>query len=188
MRTLSLAVALLTAASVATAQDRAAGQFEIRPFVGTNVPLGNQRDVVKDAPMFGAQFAYEYWTNLHFVGSLGWVPAKDRYQVRDNGVDIFQYDAGVEYGLVKPQKEGWELKPFLGAGLGVRTFAFADAALKDRSCAAGYGALGTEFQWGATALRLEARDMVHCYRSPLAGVKSKTRQDLGLSLGVAFHF
>jgi hypothetical protein len=192
MRTLSLAVALLTAASMATAQSPAddpyAPRFEIRPFAGTNVPIGNQRDVLKDAPLFGGQVAYQYWPNLHFLGSVGWAPAKSRYEVRDDGVSIFQYDVGLEYGMVQPQKEGWLLKPFLGLGAGARTYAYADGALKDQTCAAGYGALGTEFHFGATALRLEARDVVYCFKSPLAGVSSKTRQDLGLSFGVAFHF
>jgi hypothetical protein len=191
MRKLSLAIALLTAASAAAAQssyDETIAKVEIRPFAGAYVPTGDQRDVMKDAPMFGAQLAYQYWPNLHFLGTLGWAPAKDRFNVADDGVNIFQYDVGLEYGLVKPQKEGWELKPFLGLGAGGRTYQFADGALNDRSCSAGYGALGTEFQFGATALRLEARDYLHCFKSPLADGRSRTRNDLGLSVGVAFHF
>ncbi len=72
------------------------------------------------------------------------------------------------------------------ASLG-RTYAFQELGLTDKTCFAGYGALGTEFQIARTALRLEARDNVFCYRSPVPGVSSKTRNDIGLSLGVAYH-
>jgi hypothetical protein len=47
--------------------------------------------------------------------------------------------------------------------------------------------VGTEFQIARTALRLEARDNVFRYRSPISGVSSKTRNDVGLSFGVAYH-
>jgi hypothetical protein len=59
--------------------------------------------------------------------------------------------------------------------------------LKDRTCGSGYGALGTEFQRDRLALRAEARDYVCCFKAPVTGVKSKTRNDVGLSLGFAYH-
>ena len=62
------------------------------------------------------------------------------------------------------------------------------AALADRSCVSGYGSTGIEFQAGRTAARIEARDNVFCYRSPLAGVKSATRNDVNFSFGLAYHF
>ena len=42
-------------------------------------------------------------------------------------------------------------------------------------------------QLARTALRPEARDNVFCFRSPVSGVGSKTRNDVGLSLGIAYH-
>ena len=50
----------------------------------------------------------------------------------------------------------------------------------------GYGSLGTELQTGAVALRVEARDYMSCFKSPVTGLHD-TRSDLGLSLGVAYH-
>ena len=44
-----------------------------------------------------------------------------------------------------------------------------------------------EFQLARTALRIEARDNVFCYKSPIAGVSSQTRSDIGLAFGVAYH-
>ena len=65
--------------------------------------------------------------------------------------------------------------------------AFQGIGLADKTCFAGYGAVGTEFQVARTALRVEARDNVFCHRSPVPGVSSETRNDVGLGLGVAYH-
>ena len=192
MRRISLAVALLTAATIAGAQAPtdapAATTFELRPFVGAYVPTGDQRNVMEDAPMVGGQLALQLAPTLHVVGSLGWVLGTSKFNVTDKNVQIFQYDAGVEYGILRTMRSGWDLKPYLGVGGGARTYAYGDGALSSRTCVAGYGAAGTEYQWGFTALRVEARDYVHCFKSPVAGVGSKTRNDLGFSLGVALHF
>ena len=192
MRKLTLAVTLLAAASVAAAQDPASGssvpRFELRPFVGAYVPTGDQRDVMEDAPMIGGQLAYQFAPTLHVLGSLGWVLGTDKFRVADRGVQIFQYDVGVEYGVLRTLRGGWDLKPYLGLGAGGRTYAYGDDALSTGTCLAGYGAAGAEYQWGVTAVRVEARDYVHCFKSPIAGVGSKTRNDLGFSLGVALHF
>jgi hypothetical protein len=52
----------------------------------------------------------------------------------------------------------------------------------------GYGAIGTELQLGNSALRAEARDNVFCYKSPIRGMGSSTRNDVGVMLGIAYHF
>lgn len=161
---------------------------EVRPFVGAYVPTGTQRDLFKDAAMFGVQAAVEIRPTFHVLGSFAWVPAQNRYDVANNDVNVFQYDAGVEFDLVRPVGENWQFKPFLGLGAGGRTYAYKDDALSDKTCLSGYGAVGSEFQIGRTALRLEARDNVFCYRSPVPGGGSKTRNDVGLAAGLAYHF
>jgi hypothetical protein len=115
------------------------------------------------------------------------VPAQDKYAVAQDNVNIFQYNLGVELGFVQPLGASWEVRPFVGAGVGGRMYAYQATTLSNKTCAAGYGALGTEFQLARTALRLEARDNVFCFRSPIAGVSSKTRNDIGLAFGVAYH-
>jgi hypothetical protein len=55
--------------------------------------------------------------------------------------------------------------------------------VKTRTCSAGYGAVGTELEAGAVALRLEARDYLTCFESPVTG-DNRTRNDLGLALRV----
>jgi hypothetical protein len=159
---------------------------EVRPFVGVSVPTGAQRDLFKDAAMFGLQTALELRPTVHLVGTFGWVPGESKYTVAENNVQLFQYDIGAEVGLQR-MLGAWEFKPFIGVGGGARTYVYSASQLGNKTCSAGYGALGAELQMGRAALRLEGRDNVFCYRSPIAGVPSKTRNDIGLSLGLAYH-
>ena len=185
-RTAFAIAALLGAASLLPAQT-AKTRPEIRPFAGAIIPTGDQRTLFKSAPMFGLQTALELKPSLHLVGTFGWVPAQDKYAVAQDNVNNFQYNVGVELGFVQPLGGSWELRPFVGAGVGGRTYAYQAATLSNKTCAAGYGALGTEFQLARTALRLEARDNVFCFKSPIGGVSSKTRNDIGLAFGIAYH-
>lgn len=50
------------------------------------------------------------------------------------------------------------------------------------------GALGAEFQIRYASVRLEGRDSVSCFKSPLAGVDSKTPNGFRLAAGFAYHF
>ncbi|HJR64047.1 MAG TPA: hypothetical protein VJ803_10105 [Gemmatimonadaceae bacterium] len=187
MRRLVFATALLMCATTAAAQLTEGPAFEIRPYVGVSVPTGDQRDLFEDAALLGAQFAVQVKRDFHLVGSFGWIPGESKYAVRNQNVSILQYDVGAEVALVRPMGR-WEWKPFLGAGGGARTYLYHGRLLDDKTCFAGYGSLGMEFQLGRTAARMEARDNVFCFKSPIDGVASKTRNEIGLSLGVAFHF
>jgi hypothetical protein len=187
MRRIALAAALLVAGTTVLAAQSPKNRPEIRPFAGANIPTGNQRDLFLDAPLFGVQAALELKPTFHLLGSFGWVASQSHYPVVNNNVSIFQYDVGVEFDMVRPLGGNWEFKPFIGVGGGARTYSYKGVGLADKTCAAGYAALGTEFQIGPTALRFEARDNVFCYRSPVAGVASHTRNDVGLALGVAYH-
>lgn len=161
---------------------------EIRPFAGVSFPTGEHRNLFTNAGMLGAQVALELKPSLHVVGTFGWMPAQTRYPVANDNVNIFTYDVGLELGMVQPLGASWELRPFLGAGAGGRTYAYASSSLNDRTCTAGYVAAGTEFQIAPWAFRLEGRDNLFCFKAPLAGAASKTRNELGLRLGLAYHF
>lgn len=181
-----LTVALALGASAVAAQTTRV-KPEIRPFAGAVIPTGEMRKLFMDAPMAGISTAVELKPTFHVLATFAWIPAQNKYGVAQNNVNIFQYTAGAELGFVRPLAGNWELRPFAGIGVGGRTYAFQGAGLANKTCFAGYGALGTEFQIARTALRLEARDNVFCYRSPVPGVSSQTRNDVGLSLGVAYH-
>ena len=181
------ATALVTTAVVASAQDPAV-RPEIRPFVGMYIPTGDQRDLFDDAAILGLQAALELRPSFHLLGTFGWAPGQTKYAAAKNDVQIFQYDVGLELNMVRALGEAWLFKPFLGLGGGARTYLYQDDNLKNQTCAAAYGALGAEFEFARTAIRLEGRDNVFCFRSALPGITSKTRNDVGLSLGLAYHF
>ena len=185
-----VALALSTLASGMQAQDDADPGWkpELRPFIGASIPTGAHRHAIRSDLLFGLQVAAELRPRFHVVGSLAWNPARTRHATVNDEVQVLQYDAGVEFSRVDDLARGWQLRPFVGLGAGARSYLYAAGALNDRTCAVGYGAIGTELQIGETALRGEARDNVFCYESPLDGVRSRTRNDVGLSLGLSYHF
>ncbi|HET6797818.1 MAG TPA: outer membrane beta-barrel protein [Gemmatimonadales bacterium] len=188
MRTMLLATtALIAGATVLSAQAPRA-KPEIRPFVGASIPTGGQRDFFNDAPVFGLQGAVELKPTLHLVGTFAWTPGHNDFVFTRDNVNVFEYDVGLELSMVRPLGGNWQFRPYVGVGGGARTYAYQADQLGDKTCAAGYGALGTEFQLGRTALRVEGRDNVFCFRSPVPGEDSKTRNDVRLTAGVAYHF
>jgi hypothetical protein len=162
--------------------------LEFRPFVGAYIPTGAMRDNFGEAPIFGAQMAYEHKPWMHIVASVAWMDGKAKFPLHSKEVSIYQYDLGAEWALVRNISTNWQMKPFLGIGAGARTYLYSATGLNDKTCGAGYGAGGTELQHSILAVRFEARNFVNCFRSPLAGVKSRTRNDVGLTLGLAYHF
>ena len=179
--------ALVIAYQAAPAQESVV-RPEIRPFAGAYIPAGVQRDLCDGAPMFGVQAALELRPAFHLLGTIGWVPGQTKYAGADADVQIFQYDVGIEMNAVQPLRGAWLFKPFIGVGGGARSYMYSNDLLLDRTCAVGYGAAGVELEINRTALRLEGRDNIFCFRSALPGIKSRTRSDFGLSLGLAYHF
>jgi hypothetical protein len=190
---------------------------ELRPFVGASIPMGDQRELFANGTVFGAQVAFEFGPRLHLLGSAGWVETHGAYTNLDDQVKIFQWDLGFEMNAMYPLGHGWDLKPFLGFGGGYRHYRYraltspASFSLSGpssvfpgteitptmtpdtwervhKSTAVSYAALGTEFQIGYTALRLEARGNLFVYRSPIPVQDLKTRTDIGLTFGIAYHF
>jgi len=187
MRKLIVTLTALAVTAMALPAQESTVKPEIRPFMGMYIPTGDQRDLFDNAAMFGVQAALEFRPTFHLLGTFGWVPGQTKYP-GDNDVQILQYDIGVEWDMVRELENSWLFKPFIGIGGGARTYLYANDNLQDQTCAAGYGALGAELQFGRTALRLEGRDNIFCYKSALPNVKSETRNDVGLSLGLAYHF
>lgn len=187
-RVMTIVAALVAGAAALAAQAPSRVKPEIRPFVGAMIPMADQRDVFTDAALMGVEVAFELKPSIHLLGTFGWTPGQNKFPVSLDNVNIFQYNVGAELGFVQPLAGSWELRPFIGAGVGGRTYAYQASALDDQTGVAGYGAVGTEFQLARTALRLEARGNLIDFQSPIAGGGSNTRSDIGLSLGVAYHF
>lgn len=174
--------ALLLAPAVAQAQLTP----EIRPFVGALVPIGDQRDVLKDAVMTGGQLAIEMADRYHAVGTFAFAGPDFRGgPIKAGHMHVYQADLGGEMFAIQRLNETWELRPFLGAGGGVRTYDPTGSG--SRSYPAGYGAVGTEFETGNIALRLEARDYFTRFRGVTGNQGTSVRSELAFTAGLAYH-
>jgi hypothetical protein len=182
----SIAVALAAAPRSQAQQSTTVGTFEIRPMVGAFVPTGSMRNDFRDGMLYGIQGGFEFRSDIHLLLGGFWSRNETHAAVLGSRhADIWQFDAGAEANLIKPMGRDWFFRPFVGAGLGVRTYDYSATDGTNR-CLAGYGSLGGEAQRFIGAIRFEARDYVTCFESPVTGVK-KTRNDVGLTLGFVYH-
>lgn len=184
----TVVVAALFAVAGTGGSQEIAGGFtpEIRPFVGVYLPTGPMQDQFKSASMAGVQVAVEMNRNFHVLGSVGWTHGHTKLSMSRDRTDIWQYDLGVEGNLLRPLGDVWLLRPFAGIGAGGRTYDYRAPGVGSKRCTAGYGSLGAEVQRRDVALRLEGRDYLSCFESPITGRKS-TLNDVGISLGLAYH-
>jgi hypothetical protein len=155
--------------------------------------------------LVGGQLAYALGPRFAVTGTFGWAPSKDRTTARTTGgggrlvtgreetVDLFQYDLGVEGRLPRDLAGGrWTAVPFAGLGAGGRTFRYRDVDGADaQTNVAGYGALGVELApaAGRVGLRLEARDYVSAFKGLRGERTDRTaRNDVALSAGLTLRF
>jgi hypothetical protein len=188
--------ALLVAGASAEAQDQVLatggtrGAFELRPYVGAYVPTGDQRDLLKDAVLVGAQASWRATQHLALTGTFGWAPSKDRVTAGDQTLDLYQYDLGAEARATSWYNRGsWDFTPFIGLGVGGRTYNYRDLDDVDaKTNVAGYGALGGELGFGRAGLRLEARDYISRFEPLTGDGDAKTRNDVTIAAGLTVRF
>ena len=186
MRKTLVLVAMVAWSAALPAQERwRQPSVEIRPFAGAFLPVGAFDADFKSATMVGLQGAIEMNRHIHGIATVGWTHGHNRLFTSDV-THIWQYDVGAELNAVKEMGWGWYFRPFLGAGAGGRTYDYRDVDVKTTSCTAGYGSLGAEVQRNIVALRVEARDYLSCFESPLTA-KKNTRNDIALTFGLAYH-
>lgn len=169
------------------AQAPNSSSFEIRPYVGAYLPTGDQRDLLKDAVFAGAQASYRVIPALAITATLGWSPTEERLGTRQK-LDIFQYDLGAELrGAGWVERESWNFTPFVGLGVGGRTYDYRDLDVDAKTNVAGYGALGGEFGFGRLGLRIEGRDYLSRFK-PLTGTgDTDTRNDVSVAAGLTIR-
>lgn len=175
--------------STARAQDVVGSRgFEFRPYAGAYIPTGDQRDLLEDAVLVGAQASYRILPQFAITGTFGWSPSKDRIAVGDQKLDLYQYDVGAELRAPSWFTSGaWDFTPFAGLGVGGRTYDYRDLDVDAKSNIAGFGVLGGELGFGRAGLRVEARDYVSRFK-PFDGGDSKTRNDVTVAAGLTLRF
>ena len=181
-----LVLTLLVAAAKLVGQAPTSPRGAIRPFVGAYIPTGDQRDFLKDAVLVGAQAEWNATENLSLAGNFGWAPSKDKITAGDQKIDAFQYDVGLEARPAFANLAG--ATPFVGAGVGGRTYSYRDLNVDSKTNFDGYGALGLDAAAGPIGIRIEARDYVSRFQPLTGGGSTKTRNDVALLAGVGVRF
>jgi hypothetical protein len=177
------------AATPALAQQAPATHLQISPYAGAFIPTGAQRDVLDAAFLTGLTLSLELDPYLAFVGSFGWAASQGQQPItRDRGLDVYQYDLGLQGQRPFALGRGVTLKPFVGIGTGVRTYDFADGDLASETDFVGYVSAGASLEYRHVALGLTVRDYLSIYDGIAVDEGSSTRNDLSVyaSLGARF--
>lgn len=190
MKKIAVAVAALAALSAQPALAADAQQdhpFHIAPFVGGFVPTGNQRDVLDDSVFTGITASYDVTPYLAVVGSFGWAPTKVK-NLANSDLDLFQYDLGVQGQYALDAGYGLTLTPFVGLGLGARTYSFRDLSPSAETDFTGYVSAGATLQYRMVTFSATARDNISHYEGLGLSNENTTRNDLAFfgSVGVRF--
>lgn len=187
---LAMAAVVFPAAAV-SAQD-ASRTIELRPFVGGMIQTGNQRDLLENSVLTGAEIGWQFQPNFAVTGSFGWAPSYDKSLATDNRVDMFQYDLGVEGRLNNlMSSSAWSVRPYAALGAGARTYHYRN--LQNSSAQTdlvGHGAVGVDIAPNASriGLRIEARDNVSAFKGLHGELNSRTaRNDMQFTTGLTIR-
>lgn len=163
---------------------------EYRLMAGAFIPTGGMADVMKSSVLLGMQGGVELSQRVHLVATIGYATPRPKLFAATNDIHVYQYDAGAELFHVysSDAREHWSVRPFVGAGVGGRTYDFQKSDLKSHSDFTGYGSLGTELQHTGIAARLEVRDYLSRFNGLTGGVSAKTRNNLVVGGGLSYHF
>ena len=192
----ALAVAaLLAAVSYGGAQQPAPegmplelrSRLEFRPVLGGLVATGAQRRTFEDAALIGIHLAAEVRRNFHVVGAFSYIPSHTRRADGGyDGVRMFQWDLGAEVNSRLRVRRYWTPRPFVGAGVGRRTYENSRRELR-HGYPTVYGGFGIEYQTDVIGVRVEARDYVSRFAG-FDGMEPRgVRNDIALALAIAYH-
>lgn len=181
-----LASLLVASAAFAEAPESAGNEgLTIRPLVGAYLPSGAQHRLLTNSVVAGSEVAYALRAPLRLVGAVLWTPSRER-TFSNARASILQVDAGAEWSPRRSADTPRPLSPFLGAGLGVRSYRPRSGTAPSQNDFDGYGALGVELEHTGVGAHIEVRDYVSRFKL-LPGTGTSTRDDLMLTAALTLH-
>lgn len=179
-------VSLMTASGVARAQSSVAIKpgFELLVPSGTMVPTGAQENAVKRANLTAVQMSFGLRPDVVLTSTIGWARTKPTGLGADAKLDLFTYDAGVEYRLPRRRADRRiNFKPFTGAGVGARTHSYRHVDVATTHNLATYASAGGELGLSRVRVRLEVRDYL-TWAPPVGASGPSRRNDVAVLAGL----
>ncbi|MEO9020338.1 MAG: outer membrane beta-barrel protein [Gemmatimonadaceae bacterium] len=187
----ALAMGIALPAGMLGAQ--ASSNFELRPFVGGLVQTGQQRSLLENSVLAGADVSWQFQRNFAVTGSFAWAPSNDKaVSTNDARMDLYQYDLGVEARTSDLLKNpAWSVRPYAALGAGARTYNYRN--LDNASAQTdflGHGSIGVDIAPEASraGLRIEARDNVSAFRGLHGELADRSaRNDVQFTAGLTIR-
>lgn len=177
---------LIATAGLAHAQSSVATKpgFELLVPSGTVVPTGAQDDDVKRGNLTAVQLSYGLRPDLVLTSTVGWARTTPLRLGPEAKLDLFTYDAGVEYRLPRRSADRRiNFKPFAGAGVGSRTHSYRNTDAATTHNLATYASVGGELGLSRVRVRLEVRDYLTWVARPGASSAAR-RNDIAALAGL----
>jgi hypothetical protein len=179
---------LTVVSETAGAQQSILSRFQTRTTVGAFIPTGAHGNLFDAGPAFGSQVSFKVNETFSIVGAFLRSSSEEESPTSDE-VDIYQYDIGAEAGTSVMGSARWHLRPYIGVGIGGRSYNYADITGEAQHNLAGYASAGAQLQLGRAGIRLEARDYVSNFKGLSGEYESgKTRNDLMVTTGLSIGF
>jgi hypothetical protein len=177
-------VAAFAPVTVARAQNY---KYEIRLEGGGWYPTGAIADELKNAGTVGATASWTFSPDWSALISGSWTPSREKDPAAPQHVNIYQYDLGIEWSTMTGEVYRWEVSPFVGAGLGSRSYSPQRLGTPSQSVFDGYLAAGVSFGSDQETWRIGIRNCVSGWKG-IIKTTSTTGDDVAIIAGIGFRF
>lgn len=167
-----------------------ASRVTVHALLGAFIPTGPNRRAHSVGPYIGAQMGLRVRPFFALVGGVAVAQTTDPRLTGETGVSLWQYDVGAELALAisDASAKRWNPTPFVGAGIGGRSYDYLQNSLGRHDALAGYLSAGGELRPGLqrrARVRVEGRAYVsHAER----GEAGSLRTDVAVAAALTYHF
>ena len=183
----ALAVSMSTPSTLrAQAGSDGVSQFEARLTGGAFLPAGTQRDHLKSSHLTAAQVSWLVRPSLAVTTTIGWARSRSLLIADTPKLDVLSADMGLEYRM-KDIGGRVSFAPFVGAGVGGRSYNSRARQVASANEFTGYAALGGELGVGRVGLRVEARGYAAGSNMLASGASADRVHDVVMMIGLRFN-